>query len=200
MKTWASRCSALVVFTALLAGCGSGAVQSPDNDPEPGNGNATEADPGGDNGGDNGEDEFRFTLPVGEKGVDAGESEVYPSIQRGECSRAQELLDGPADNPEAALWHRFDNPRNVLLFQAGIALCDGDRDGAQGWYDAAEQLGFAETDKPNICPMYQVTSSVLAQRPPEEFPCQGGDAPDFVTNEDFSKTDDPRTPENEAEE
>ncbi|MGH3712293.1 MAG: hypothetical protein ACRDT4_02355 [Micromonosporaceae bacterium] len=163
----------------------------------PDNGNNATSDGGDD--GDGGED-FRFTLPVGETGVDAGESEVYPSIQRGECSRAQELLDGPSDNPEAALWLRFDNPRNVLLFQAGIALCDGNTDDARGWYERASNLGFAETDKPNICPMYQITSSVLAQRPPEEFECQGGDAPEFTTNEDFSRIDDPRTPENEAEE
>ncbi|MGH3737077.1 MAG: hypothetical protein ACRDT6_15905 [Micromonosporaceae bacterium] len=189
-----ARLVALTATAVMLAGCGSGAVDSPDDQPTDRAGGAETTETG------DGGEEFEFRLPVGETGVDAGESEVYPSIQRGECDQAQQLLDGSSDDPESALWPRFDNPRNVLLFQAGIALCAGDRDAAQGWYDQAEELGFAETDKPNICPMYQITSSVLLQREPDSFECEGGDAPDFITNADFTKTDDPRTPANEAEE
>lgn len=196
----AVRCSRLALLALGLAvslsACAPSAPDEPPVVDNGGNDGGGQTGGGNDGGGDG--DRFSFKLPRGETGVDAGESVVYPSIQSGDCGGAQKLLDGDPPSQETALWPRFDNPRNVLLFQAGIALCNGDADAARGWYAAAEQLGFAETDRPNICPMYQVTSSVLAQRPPEEFSCEGGEAPDFTVNFDAGTTDDPRTPENEA--
>ena len=189
---------AVVVAVAVLALGACGDAGSP-------TGGATGASDGnqgsGNEGGGNNQPEFNFDLPVGEVGIDAAESEIYEPLRRGECDNAQQRLDGSTDNPESALWRNFHNPRNVLLFQAGIELCRKHRDEAQRWYDRAErEYGWGDTNRPKVCPMYQVTSSVLRHRPPSDFGCQGGTTKPWVENPETFARDDPRTPQNEAAE
>ena len=181
----------LTAAAALLAGCGSSAVRGPnpgdDSDPQGQTADGQQGQTGG-----RGRDRYEFRLlPVGDRVGDEQEERAYDYLLRHDCDAAQRVLGAPGDR--SGNWQNFDNPRNVLLFQAGVHLCHGDSKAAGPYYTAAGQHGWAATDNPAVCQLYKAVASVLEQRPRRDFACQGGDLawPD-------GGQDDPRTPEDES--
>jgi hypothetical protein len=186
---------ALACGVALsLAACGSGAVDGPDSGggAEPanrGNGAATNYN-------------RPWEPPKGDESVQAFEGHAIGFLHAGDCDGAQGYIDGNSDGFPA--WQSFSSPRNLLLFQAGIALCRHDEDAARGWYDKAAAMGWAGTKKndadedKNMCPLYQAVGSAIENRPKGDFACQPGDLPSWTVNNDTLRYDDPRTPQDES--
>lgn len=179
---------AALIAAMLLAGCGSGAVEGPD-DPE--TTPATTHDTGGGNGDG---DEYDFSLPKGDRSVSLNEAIAYDDLYQGKCDEVQTFLDGDPDQPYSSpAWVGFISPRNVLLWQAGIELCRDDRDAARPWFDRADQeYGWSGTGEFHACELYQAAGSVLRQRPKSDFVCQDGEAPPWPVDGPYGR-DDPRT-------
>jgi hypothetical protein len=135
----------------LVAACGSGAFNAPGgdddaDDPPETTTSATESEGdngNGDNGnGDNGNGgpEFSiFSLPSGPRTpADVVEDDIYIPLQTGDCTEARTVLD--------AVWQALKSPRSVLLYEAGVSMCQGDTDGAATWLDGAAAYGWAGID------------------------------------------------------
>ncbi|MGH3712291.1 MAG: hypothetical protein ACRDT4_02345 [Micromonosporaceae bacterium] len=176
----------LLVAVLLLAGCGSGAVEGPvDPETTP----VTSPDEPTDDA-----DEYDFSLPKGDRSVSLNEAIAYDDLYQGKCDQVQTFLDGDPEPPYSSpAWVGFISPRNVLLWQAGIELCRGDRDAARPWFDRAEQrYGWSGTGEFHACELYQAAGSVLRQRPKSDFVCQDGQAPPWPADGPYGR-DDPRT-------
>jgi hypothetical protein len=199
----------LVCGVALsLAACGSGAVDSPDaggttpnhTGGTPNNaGDATPQNPG--NGAATDYDR-PWEPPKGDESVQAFEGRAVNYLHDGDCDGARRFIDGTGEDGPA--WQGFSSPRNLLLFEAGIALCRHDTVTATRWYGRAKALGWAGTVRDggepdaNMCPLYQAVASVVENRPKDAFTCQPGAPPEWKVNETTLRYDDPRTPEDES--
>ena len=138
------RAVALSVLVASAAvGCGSGAfdgplaesvgqaTSTPDDDGNGGSGGDGSgaggsggggSGGGGAGGGNSGEGvEFLFELPSGPQSPSTEEDVLYYRI-RESCEAGQSHLN--------KTWASLQRPRNVLLYQAAIDLCNGDRGSA----------------------------------------------------------------------
>jgi hypothetical protein len=210
-----SRAVAVLLVAAALAwtvaACGSGAVKGPDDEASSNGGGENGGDnAGGDNGGGNGGsgngggdggsgnggsgngggDEFPWGLPPGDTSAAANEAIIYGQIEQGACEAAQTSLDEG--------WRGLNGPRAVLLYQAAIHFCRGERDaGRQLFVQTGDLFGWAGVNWPSLdCNVFIAIRSVLEQRAKEEIEdCPGGETP--LWPEDDSR-DDPRTPEDEG--
>jgi hypothetical protein len=200
------RGALIAVFLTLLlaSACGSGATEGPDNDAadhasngDTGgvNGDNGSDDNGGNdgsgddaNGGNGGDDEFGWGLPEGDTGVSTNEALIYQRLYEGNCEGARELLSNA--------WSSLLTQRAVLLYQAAIDFCRGNRsEGARWFRQADERFGWTGLQSsPLDCSVYQSIRSVLEQKHPDSFQCPSGERPGWPEG----GRDDPRTPENEA--
>ena len=141
---------------------------------------------------------YEWGLPSNDSSIGevhpGGEPDAYKALLQS-CSDGAAFLD--SDSTSA--FSTFESPRNILLFAAGIKLCEGDRDGAIGLFEQAKALGFAglAPDGWAFCVLYQEVRSVLEQRPPEAFECPGGSAPPFELDDSGIPVD-PLNPEEES--
>lgn len=116
---------------------------------------------------------YSWGLPPSDTSVAGNDGPAYAALQEG-CSSGQAYLDSVA--PEG---YGFRSPLNVVLFAAGLKLCDGDRAGARTLYDyGAARYGLSglPEGKPE-CELYKSVRSVLEQKPRTSFPCPGGQPP-----------------------
>lgn len=97
---------------------------------------------------------YDFSLPVGETSADVNEGNVYAALAEGDCAEAQQALDGTQQN--------FRVPNYVHLFQAGVHLCEKDRDAAETEY--AQVVWRGSSGVWFICEMYRAVGSVIKDR------------------------------------
>ena len=134
---------------------------------------------------------YTWGLPSNDSSVGAehpfDERPAYDALRQS-CLKGAEFLSSYRRGN-----HRFESPRNVLLFAAGIQLCQGHRAAAAELFEPARALGSAGLAPQAwvFCVLYRVVGSVLEQRPPERFTCAGGAAPPFKSGS--GGTDDPLT-------
>ena len=204
--------AAACALALLLAACGSGAFNAPggddgaDDPPEtttasPADDTGGEADNGGDDGGsdngggDNGPDFSIFSLPSGPRTpADVVEDDVYVPLQAGDCGQARTVLD--------AVWQDLKSPRSVLLYEAGISMCQGDTDDATTWLDGAAAYGWAGMDAeffvvdadgqaagtyPYDCELYRSVVGVLQLVARDTVTCESGVPPAWP--EEFPRQD-----------
>jgi hypothetical protein len=140
-------------------------------------------------------------LPEGPAGPgEDRDRDIYTALREGRCDHAAENLNRH--------WDDVRSPRDVLLYQAAIELCQENKAGAREWLKATTELGLeglavpvATRDKDGAhilfayyCEVYRTIRSVLEGRPREEFPCPSGDPPAWPDGQ----RDDPRTPTDES--
>jgi hypothetical protein len=221
-KPWrriGKRPSLMIIFVVagLLGACGSGATEGPDLGAEEpaadeqgstSSGGGGEPDKqgktstgGGDDRGDGGE-EYGWGLPEGPTSPDdTFEDDVYVLLAAGNCAKAQSSLDG--------VWVQLKSPRGVLLYQAAVHFCAGERHAGEERFDQASAFGWkgvdwvAHTDKGGFrfdCEVYKSIRSVLEQRARDNISCPGGDGPTWLNPEYWvpGTRDDPRTAEDES--
>jgi hypothetical protein len=208
-----------LALALLLTGCGDPGSPLPDNGSGTG-GSATSGDQNesddsnGSNGsndsndskdsdeddGSDGDDqetvEYEWGLPASDTSVGEAHQGVEGSAYialASSCSGGAEFLSS-----DLAPTYGFESPRNVLLFAAGVRLCEGDQDGARELFGHSESYGTAglTPDDWAFCVLHKVVRSVLEQRPPDEFQCGGGTAPPFKEGRSATGeilTDDPLT-------
>ncbi|MDQ3974797.1 MAG: hypothetical protein M3276_10825 [Actinomycetota bacterium] len=200
----------IVVVGGLLGACGSGATEGPGdgdelsapNDGDPtfaGGGNGGGGDGGGgDEGGGAGGEEYGWGLPQGPYTPDGVfEDEVYVPLQGGSCELGQSELE--------TFWDQLRSPRGVLLYQAAVDSCRGDREAARRRFEQAGAYGWQGVDWVASggfrydCEVYKSLRSVLEQRARDRVTCPGGDPPGWPSADPGVPRDDPRTPENESE-
>ncbi len=167
------------------------------DDADDSNGSNASGDSG--DSGDGGDEEqvvYEWGLPASDTSVgerhQGAEGSAYIALSSS-CAEGAQFLAA-----DLAPTYNFESPRNVLLFAAGLWLCEGDTDGARRFFAEAEVYGTAglTPDDWAFCVLYQVVRSVLEQRPPEDFRCGDGTAPPFregVSATGEVLTDDPLT-------
>jgi hypothetical protein len=215
----------LLIGAALVwtvAACGSGAVEGPDDEASSdggggnggsgnggsgngGSGNGGSGNGGGGNGGggnggggnggggNGGGDEFPWGLPPGDTSAAAQEAIIYGLIEQGRCEDAQTSLDEG--------WRILNGPRAVLLYQAAIHFCRGERDaGRQRFVQAGDLFGWEGVNWPSLdCNVFKAIRSVLEQRAKEAIEdCPGGETPLWPEDVPAESRDDPRTPEDDG--
>lgn len=213
---------ALLLLSAcvvVLAGCGyapppvSGpapSAPSASNDPTPGpsesglGGGAG----GGGAGGGGGEPStppvvYGWALPPTDTSPADNEGPAYGAL-RSSCDDAARYLEDTSG--EGFVFHGFQNPRYVVLYYAGLALCRGEleraaaltaaalatysasgldrtwqpRDPATGeFYSPPRPPGYGEAE----CDLYRTLRSVLEQIDPDQIGCPGGGVPPFTWQE-----------------
>jgi hypothetical protein len=233
------KVSVLIVWGAVVvAACGSGATEGPDDDPTgvtageragtgrpggtgsdsgdvetPGGTGGTDGDAGppGGTGGDSGdvdgagetdgtggdvevpEEEYSWGLPSGDPGVDPFGNAVYLEL-RSSCAAGQSWLD---EN-----WRESPSPQTVLLFQAAVVVCAGERESGRRMFAEAEARygGWPGIgDFPSVCEVFKAVVSVLEQVAPATVACPDGDQPPWTPGgPNGDCLDDPRTPEDEC--
>lgn len=121
----------LVSFLALVilvAGCGSGAVTSPDDK----GGSSQIGQGGGGQGG--GARKYSWDLPAGDTSPTGNEGSMYGALMS--CQGAEQTI--------AEAWSGFNSPRNVLMYMAAAHLCHGDVSGGRPFYNrAVSEYGLA---------------------------------------------------------
>jgi hypothetical protein len=203
------RAAAAAAVVAMACGCGSGALDygdggdggdgdtrvlsgtlSPTDTPSPAPrpDQAAEPEPA---------EEYGWGLPTGPRTPDdTFEDDVYAPLATADCGGAAAELD--------RLWDLLDSPRTVLLYQAAVDSCRGQRHAARAWMARAGEHGWAGLDHVFSggfrydCEVFRSVVSVLDQRPREGVPCPGGTPPRWPFPDDLTTRDDPRTAEDEA--
>ena len=124
------------------------------------------------------------------------EREVYRELRKS-CSAGQRALDEK--------WSIFLSPMTVLLFQAAIYVCAGDRDRGRQLFLEAAAVGFRGVRSvETACNVYKAVRSVLEQVDPRKVNCPEGSQselppwPDVDPPPDGAPRDDPRTPQDES--
>jgi hypothetical protein len=196
----------------VLSGCGSGALGGDGGRDAPDGGTSTASSGGGDTGGstptaspDGGNGgrgngggkkgkKFDFSLPTGPDIPDT-DREEYRRLRDGQCGAARQNLDEDWSDPDL-----YSGPEAVVVFSAGIAMCEGDTAAARGWLDRGDRLfggwtGLGDANTPFACLVFQESMGVLRQVPPERVSCPGADAPAWPDETPF---DDPRTDVDES--
>ncbi len=202
---WPRSRAFAVMFVAaglvgMLAGCGSGAVEGPDDeaaseDAGGGNGGSGGGNTGGngdgggttggngrgngggtDNGGSGGGDEFSWNLPGGDLSTDQI-GEAFNRLQAGKCTREEVENDGES----AEEWLDFQEPRpgptdvrRWIFMEAGQdELYEAAIAACKGDLDNAQtHLEMASVGShPGDCRLYQAIRSVLEQRPQGSIEC-----------------------------
>jgi hypothetical protein len=194
----------LVTLIWMVAACGSGAVEGPNDEGSSdggasgngGSGNGQSDNAGSGNGGsdeDGDGDEFSWGLPPGDTSAAAQEAVIYGLVEQGRCAEAQASLDDG--------WRILNTPRAVLLYQAAIHFCRDERDkGAQRFAQAGDLFGWTGVHWPSLdCNVFRAIRSVLEQRAPESIEeCPQGETPLWPEDVPSESRDDPRTPEDEG--
>jgi hypothetical protein len=164
-----------VVCVILVAGCGSGAVTSPDNkggSRQTGQGGGGQGGGGQGSGGQGGETKkYSWDLPAGDTSPTGNEGSLYGALMS--CQGAEQTI--------AEAWSGFNSPRNVLMYMAAAHLCHGDVSGGRPFYNrAVSEYGLAglwADTRP--CDTYRSVASVLLQAPRESFACPEGQSPEW---------------------
>ena len=140
-------------------------------------------------------------LPDGPSGPGEDRNrDVYFALREGKCAYAADSLDRH--------WGKMRSPRDVLIFQAAIELCRGDRTQASTWLSASTDMGLDGLAVPVptrnnrgdrvafawYCEVYRSVRSVLEGQSRDAFACPEGVPPAWPPGEQ----DDPRTPEDES--
>jgi hypothetical protein len=162
MRRWAT--GALVVVALLAAGCGSGAVEGPDEDADGAqDGDATdEPDGGGGDGDGNGDgdgDRYSWNLPIGDVTPD-DTINVYLAL-RSSCDEGEAEV-----NREAAEEGTFLQGEVLQLYRAAIAVCRGDVEEGRALFSGAGTGGYR-----SACLVREAVVSVLEQRPQDVDAC-----------------------------
>jgi len=180
--------------TTVATATTPGITNSPDELPPVGTDPPNDSESGG------------LDLPEGAEGPGNDRNrDVYGALRDGNCAQAQDNLDDNwhIDNEEQ---HPIQSPRDVLIFQAAIDLCNGRREQARVWLDDATRLGLQGLDAevetsdddvrffPWYCEVYRSLISALDGVSRQSVTCPGGEPPGWPDG----KRDDPRTLENEA--
>ncbi|MFC0678183.1 hypothetical protein ACFFGH_10060 [Lysobacter korlensis] len=164
-------------------GGGSDGENGPDDDSGGTDDSGGSDGPDDDGSGGNGQVEYEWGLPASDTSVgeqhQGAEGSAYIALSSS-CAEGAEFV-----SPDYAPTYNFESPRNVLLFAAGVRLCEGDIDSARELSGHAEALGTAglTPDDWAFCVLHKVVQSVLEQRPPEDFQCGEGTAPPFREGE-----------------
>jgi len=205
VRRWAT--GALVALALVAGGCGSGAVDGPDEDADGasdeagaddggggdggdgGGSNQGEGEngDGGENGGENGEgDRYSWSLPIGDITPDDPHI-LYMALRQG-CDAGAEEVDS-------------DQYRNLTgeqqkVYDAAIAVCRGDVESGRRLFAGAGHGGSR-----SMCFIYAGVVSVLDQRPPDTSGCPpnpGGTNPSTESEESTTSTDSTTTTEGET--
>ncbi len=175
-----------------------------------GNGGGNGGGGGGGNGGGGGGGSqpptvvYSWALPPTDISPSDNEGPAYASL-RSSCESAAQYLDDTSAEKGITM-HGFQNPRYVVLFYAGLALCRGEtgrarsltdnalarysaggldrswqpRDPATGeFYSPPRPPGYGEAE----CDLYRTLRSVLEQIAPDVIDCPGGAMPQFTWEE-----------------
>ena len=138
-------------------------------------------------------DTYSFGLALGDRSAAGSwaDQAVYEALTRKDCKAASAVLvnkDGdPGDRPG---WGDFDDPRQVLLFQAGYEQLCGKASKARDFYNMVKAkwggwggIGWASTDRSapgnindailswHTCEMYRQVASVIEQKSAGSFKC-----------------------------
>jgi hypothetical protein len=145
---------------------------------------------------------YAWGLPPSDRSVSINDDFVYDQL-RTSCDAGQQELDNLRPQVPGDWSYGFSGPRFAVLMMAGIAVCRGDVGSARSWVDHAVAEygtgGLAIPDDPtaspgeNSCFLYRAIISVLEQRPTEGVECPGGPFPEWRTNSDRTRVDDPLT-------
>jgi hypothetical protein len=136
---------------------------------------------------------YGFGLPSGPS-APGPELLVYEPLRQGDCGGAQASLGAP---DQGGNWSSLPDPAKVLLFQAGVAACTGDRTTAGSLLALDRTLfGATTTEDPQqadaACPLYQALVSMLDQVDPTSAHCPTGAEPAWQLDENSNPID-PRT-------
>jgi hypothetical protein len=142
---------------------------------------------------------YTISLPRGPDnagGPDGPENRVYILLRAGNCSGAQIQLDTGNDSN----WASMRSPSFVLIFQAGIAVCEGDSSNGRAWLDRDRHLlglsGIQQNAQAqqldSVCHLYRALISVFDQVPQDSVHCPGGQRPHWPTDEQGPYKVDPR--------
>lgn len=133
--------------------------------------------------------QYGWTLPEGPSSPETRENEIYYLLVAKACDTAQVALDES--------WNVLSSPRNALLYQAAIDLCEGRTTGARTMFAKAAAVGLqvhpggVRTAKVD-CATIRAVRSVVDQVAPESVRCTAGNVPQWPVDEP-SERDDPRT-------
>jgi len=147
---------------------------------------------------------YSFSLGLGDRSA-AGQwpdQFVYEALAARQCGRAQEIMKRRDKKDNIPGWGDFDDPRQILLFQAGLELCLNNANTARKWYDRVKShwggwngIGwidyYEDTLSWHTCEMYRSVASVMEQKPASSIRCVfTDDYPKPVQNWMGSDTDD----------
>lgn len=171
-----------LVAALILAGCGnpgpqddsstvsSSATTSSSDSRSSGHGSSSSAIDGSEAQG------YSWGLPASDTSVAGNDGPAYAALQSS-CAEGQAYLDSVALEG-----YGFRSPLNVVLFAAGLKLCNGDVAGAGQLYAYGTQrygLSGLPEGKPE-CELYKSVRSVLEQQSRTTFPCPGGLPPENI--------------------
>lgn len=163
--------SAIMLAAVVLAGCSEAGPQEDSND------ETSTADTGSSTGGKATEAQgYSWGLPASDTSVAGNDGPAYAALQLS-CTDGQAYLDSVA--PDG---YGFRSPLNVVLFAAGVKLCNGEVAAAGELYAYGIQrygLSGLPEGKPE-CELYKSVRSVLEQQPRTAFPCPGGLPPENI--------------------
>ena len=170
MRRWATGALVVAALLAavLAAGCGSGAVEGPDEDADAAQDSDATDEPDG--GGGNGEgDRYSWNLPIGDVTPD-DTINVYLAL-RSSCDEGEAEV-----NREAAEDGTFLQGEVLQLYRAAIAVCRGDVEEGRALFSGAGTGGYR-----SACLVREAVVSVLEQRPQDVDACPD---PDTTTSTD----------------
>ncbi|GHJ43435.1 hypothetical protein Cs7R123_07770 [Catellatospora sp. TT07R-123] len=183
-KQTAVRTAAVAAFAVLaLAGCGTRAACPPPVGSAPQGSKPEAVKP-----------DFGFKLPRGDKSPnELIANSVYKLLSDRHCKTAQKLMSQTEGN---ITWRDFEDPREVLLFQAAVELCGNDdkaadpQQAAKLWNAVPQLYGnwnligwdVATTNNLSwhICETYRAVASAIMERPKDDFECERGERPQQV--------------------
>jgi hypothetical protein len=205
-RTQARGGAVACVLVLLLAACGSGAFTAPGEEDDSDGSSPTTSATKAEDDGENGTDFSIFSLPGGPRTpADVVEDDVYVPLQAGDCGEARSTLD--------TVWQDLKSPRSVLLYEAGVSLCAGDRDAAGRWLDGAAAYGLGGMDREFFvldadgqdagtyrydCELYKSLVGALRLVSRDGVTCESGEAPawpEVDPRQDPRGGDAPETPE-----
>ena len=133
------------------------------------------------------DDEWGWGLPEGDVSPAEFERSVYKEL-RNSCVAGQAELDRK--------WKQLLSPVTVLLFQAGVYVCAGDRGRGRQMFELAASKGLTGISTyETVCKVYKAVRSVLEQIDPDTVTCPDGRLPPWPTDKE---RDDPRTLQDES--
>lgn len=138
-------------------------------------------------------EDWDWGLPGGDPspaGEDTDDVAVYRALKEG-CSRGQAELD--------SRWFALRTPLAVLVFQAAVHACSGDRTAARRVLQRAQGDLSGLQSSAHVCTAYKALRSVLDQVSPDSVSCPGGPMRRWPPGPDPSAPrDDPRTDGDES--